>query len=86
MSQPSLPQKNREDRKFEGDQSLQMVAGALHFNREDWRIRADISTYGHLTVVVPAVVDLLIPKLKRGEPRDKKHIQSAKQLQLDQTA
>jgi hypothetical protein len=51
----------------------------------DWRNRALVKTYGHLTVVLPAVADLLIPKLKRGEPRDKKHSEWAKRLQIDQS-
>lgn len=44
----------------------------------DWRARAQTKEYGLLTVVVPCVDDLLIPKLKRGEPRDKKHAEWAK--------
>jgi HEPN domain-containing protein len=47
----------------------------------DWRTRAETSTYGLLTVIVPSVEDLLIPKLKRGEPRDRKHIEWSKALQ-----
>jgi hypothetical protein len=47
----------------------------------DWRTRAETSSYGLLTVIVPSVEDLLIPKLKRGEPRDKKHIEWSKALQ-----
>lgn len=35
-----------------------------------WKERASRSTYGNLTVIVPAVRDLLAPKLVRGEPRD----------------
>lgn len=51
----------------------------------DWRDRASHKTYTRLTVVVPSVHDLLIPKLKRGEPRDKKHFEWATVLQLIQT-
>jgi hypothetical protein len=45
--------------------------------RED---RASRKAYGKLSVVVPSVGDLLAPKLKRGEPRDKLHAQWATQL------
>ena len=38
-----------------------------------WEERASSKVYGHLEVVVPSVDDLLFPKLKRGEPRDKLH-------------
>jgi hypothetical protein len=47
----------------------------------DWESRALRKIYGKLTVTVPAVNDLLIPKLKRAEPRDKMHAEWAKQLQ-----
>jgi len=49
----------------------------------DWQVRAKTKTYGLLTVVVPSVGDLLIPKLKRGEPRDIKHAEWAKQIPQD---
>lgn len=48
----------------------------------DWRFRAKTVCYGRMTVVVPSVADLLVPKLKRGEPRDKLHAEWARQLQL----
>jgi hypothetical protein len=44
----------------------------------DWKTRAKQKCYGQLTV--PCVADLLISKLKRGEPRDKLHAQWASQL------
>jgi len=47
----------------------------------DWRTRSKQKCYGQLTVIVPCVADLLISKLKRGEPRDKLHAQWASQLQ-----
>ena len=47
----------------------------------DWESRASRKIYGKLTVTVPSVDDLLIPKLKRAEPRDKMHAEWAKQLQ-----
>src|ERR1051326_523276 len=37
----------------------------------DWQTRASSKTYGLLTVVVPAPADLLVPKRKRNEPRDR---------------
>ncbi len=39
----------------------------------DWQSRAFCKPYGLLEVVVPAPSDLLVPKLKRGEPRDRAH-------------
>ena len=46
-----------------------------------WEDRASRKIYGHLEVVVPSVGDLLFPKLKRGEPRDKIHASWAEKLQ-----
>jgi hypothetical protein len=46
----------------------------------DWQNRAKQKTYRHLLVIVPSVPDLLAPKLKRGEPRDKLHSEWANQL------
>lgn len=46
-----------------------------------WNVtRAKQKCYGQLTVNVPCVADLLISKLKRGEPRDKLQAQWASQL------
>jgi hypothetical protein len=45
-----------------------------------WEQRAERKNYGKLEVIVPSVQDLLVPKLKRGEPRDKSHAEWAKQL------
>jgi len=39
----------------------------------DWRTRAARKTYGLLTVEVPSPPDLLVPKRKRNEPRDRAH-------------
>src|SRR6266571_3248137 len=36
----------------------------------DWNERASQRAYGHLLLKVPSPADLLIPKFKRGEPRD----------------
>jgi hypothetical protein len=48
----------------------------------DWRGRATIRVLGQLTVVVPSPADLVVPKLKRGEPRDIKHVEWAKRIGL----
>src|SRR2546429_4058374 len=38
---------------------------------QDWKSRAAVKSYGRLTVEVPAPADLLVPKRKRNEPRDR---------------
>ena len=48
----------------------------------DWKNRAVRKSYGLLSVIVPAVVDILVPKLKRGDPRDVSHSQWAKSVGL----
>ena len=50
----------------------------------DWRVRATERQIGRLTLVVPAPRDLLIPKLRRGEPRDRKHYEWARAIGLVQ--
>jgi Nucleotidyltransferase of unknown function (DUF6036) len=40
---------------------------------QDWHSRAASKVYGQLTVQVPSPADLLVPKLKRNEPRDRAH-------------
>lgn len=40
---------------------------------QDWRDRAASKGYGQLTVQVPSPADLLVPKRKRNEPRDRAH-------------
>jgi hypothetical protein len=47
----------------------------------DWMERASRKQYGPLEVIVPSIDDLLVPKLKRGEPRDKLHASWAAQIQ-----
>ena len=47
----------------------------------DWIQRASRKQYGLLEVIVPSINDLLVPKLKRGEPRDRLHAEWAKKLQ-----
>ena len=39
----------------------------------EWQSRAATKAYGSLTVVVPSAADLLVPKRKRNEPRDRAH-------------
>jgi hypothetical protein len=46
----------------------------------DWKSRSYSKIYGLLEVIVPSIDDLLIPKLKRGEPRDKAHAEWARKL------
>jgi hypothetical protein len=48
----------------------------------DWELRASRKKYGFLEVIVPAPADLLVPKLKRNEPRDQAHAAWAKQVHL----
>jgi hypothetical protein len=44
----------------------------------NWRERALLANYGQLELIVPSVADLLAPKLRRGEPRDRAHAAWAK--------
>ena len=39
----------------------------------DWQSRASTKNYGLLEVIVPSPEDLLVPKRKRNEPRDRAH-------------
>jgi uncharacterized nucleotidyltransferase DUF6036 len=48
----------------------------------NWRQRATQRKYGQLALIVPHPEDLLVPKLKRGEPRDVKHFEWAKRIGL----
>jgi hypothetical protein len=48
----------------------------------DWESRAARKTYGLLDVVVPSATDLLVPKRKRNEPRDRAHVDWAKRVAL----
>ena len=47
-----------------------------------WQDRASKQEYGLLHVTVPSPADLLVPKLKRGEPRDHAHAAWAKSVNL----
>jgi len=57
-----------------------MPSAVLSEMPSDWKSRAHSKTYGLLEVVVPSVDDLLIPKIRRGEPRDKAHAEWARGL------
>jgi hypothetical protein len=48
----------------------------------DWERRAATKVYRSLTLIVPAPVDLIIPKLRRGEPRDHAHQAWAQEIGL----
>ena len=48
----------------------------------EWESRAAKKQYHFLALVVPAPQDLLKPKLKRNEPRDRAHAAWAKQVGL----
>jgi hypothetical protein len=50
--------------------------------RADWKERASLRKYNQLTLVVPSAADVLIPKLKRNEPRDRAHEAWAKAAHL----
>jgi hypothetical protein len=48
----------------------------------DWLRRASNKKYGNLTLVVPSVADLFVPKRKRNEPRDRAQETWAKSVHL----
>jgi hypothetical protein len=48
----------------------------------EWTNRATAKSYGKLTVKVPSPADLLAPKLRRNEPRDRAHAAWARQVGL----
>jgi hypothetical protein len=47
-----------------------------------WKQRATQKQIGKLNLLVPAPADLLVPKLKRNEPRDRAHAEWAKRVGL----
>jgi hypothetical protein len=47
-----------------------------------WKQRATQKQIGRLNLLVPAPADLLAPKLKRNEPRDRGHAEWAKRVGL----
>ncbi len=59
-----------------------MPRTALNALPKGWEARASQAVYGMLTVIVPAVTDLLAPKLARGEPRDLRHAEFMRSLNL----
>jgi hypothetical protein len=50
-----------------------MPSSVLNEMPHDWKTRISKSQYHNLTVVVPHPADLLAPKLRRNEPRDRLH-------------
>jgi hypothetical protein len=48
----------------------------------DWQNRAVSKAYGNLTRTVPSPADLLVPKRKRNEPRDRVQEAWAKRVKL----
>jgi hypothetical protein len=59
-----------------------MPREALDHLPADWPARASHKQYGLLALTVPAPEDLLVPKLKRAEPRDLAHHRWAQQHHL----
>lgn len=59
-----------------------MPHAALRDLPEGWKSRCARKAYGNLIVEVPSVPDLLSPKLKRNEPRDRAHQDYARGLGL----
>jgi hypothetical protein len=59
-----------------------MPASVLQELPLDWQRRAVQKRYGVLEVVVPAPADLLVPKLKRNEARDRAHAAWCKRIGL----
>lgn len=58
-----------------------MPSAVLREMDDGWESRTARKRYGLLEVIVPSIEDLLAPKLKRGEPRDKIHAEWARNLQ-----
>ncbi len=48
----------------------------------NWKLRATRKQIGRLCLQVPAPADLLAPKLRRNEPRDRAHAEWAKLIGL----
>ncbi len=59
-----------------------MPRSALNALPDGWKTRASEAVYGKLTVIVPAVPDLMVPKLARAEPRDLHHAAFMRKLDL----
>ena len=48
----------------------------------DWQFRAAKKRYDKLNAIVPSPIDLIVPKRKRNEPRDRAHERWAKEIGL----
>ena len=59
-----------------------LPASVLREFPHDWQARAFRREYGRLSLVVPSAADLLVPKLKRNDPRDRAHAEWARALGL----
>ncbi len=60
-----------------------MPGSALDELPSGWRERSSTAVHARLTVEVPSVPDLLAPKLRRNEPRDRAHAAWAHEHGLD---
>lgn len=59
-----------------------MPEAVLREFASDWEARASKKSYGLVEVKVPSPADLLVPKLKRNEPRDRAHAVWARRVGL----
>ena len=59
-----------------------MSESVLHELPDGWKSRATERHIEKLNLLVPAPADLLAPKLKRNEPRDRAHAEWAKRVGL----
>lgn len=59
-----------------------MPESVLHELPAGWEQRATQKQIGKLRLLVPAPADLLTPKLKRNEPRDRAHAEWARRVGL----
>jgi len=62
--------------------SRQLNQPVLRELPSNWEARASSMSYGPLNVTVPSPIDLLAPKLRRNEPRDRAHNAWAKRIGL----
>ena len=59
-----------------------MPETVLHELPADWEKRATVRQIDQLRLTVPAASDVLAPKLRRNEPRDRVHAEWARQVGL----
>jgi hypothetical protein len=59
-----------------------MPSAVLREFPPDWQTRSSTKIYSHLHVIVPSPDDLLVPKKKRNEPRDRAHEAWARRVGL----